>query len=332
MKLSLKPQARTLGITLSDLARQVRQGFFGDQALRFQRGSDDVRVMVRYPEDERRTLGDVRAMRIRTPMGAEVPFTEVATAAVGQSYATIQRVDGQRIVTVSASVDEKVANADEINADLDARFLPAMIQDYNGLRFSFGGEQRERADSLQSMLYNFVIALFVIYVLLAVPFKSYTQPFVVMSAIPFGIIGAVWGHALLGINLALLSLFGIIALSGVVVNDSLVLLSFYNQLRSEGMSRDQALLEAGAQRFRPILLTSLTTFFGLLPMILEKSVQAQFLIPMAVSLAFGILFATFIILIGVPVGLKLLEGIQSFLSNLVKSETNSELTTAETAG
>ena len=181
------------------------------------------------------------------------------------------------------------------------------------------------------MLYNFIIAMFVVYVLLAVPFKSYTQPFVVMSAIPFGIIGAVWGHALLGIDLALLSLFGIIALSGVVVNDSLVLLSFYNQLRGEGMSRDQALIEAGAQRFRPILLTSLTTFFGLLPMILEKSVQAQFLIPMAVSLAFGILFATFIILIGVPVGVKLLEGIQSFLSNLIKSETNAELT-AETAG
>lgn len=320
MKLSLKPQARTLGITLSDLARQVRQGFFGDQALRFQRGSDDVRVMVRYPEDERRTLGDVRAMRIRTPMGAEVPFTEVATAAVGQSYATIQRVDGQRIVTVSASVDEKVANADEINADLGARFLPAMIQDYNGLRFSFGGEQRERADSLQSMLYNFVIAMFVVYVLLAVPFKSYTQPFVVMSAIPFGIIGAVWGHALLGINLALLSLFGIIALSGVVVNDSLVLLSFYNQLRKEGMSRDQALIEAGAQRFRPILLTSLTTFFGLLPMILEKSVQAQFLIPMAVSLAFGILFATFIILIGVPVGTKLTESALTFLSSVGRTD------------
>lgn len=331
MKLALKPQARTLGITLSDLARQVRQGFFGDQALRFQRGSDDVRVMVRYPEDERRTLGDVRAMRIRTPMGAEVPFTEVATAAVGQSYATIQRVDGQRIVTVSANVDDKVANADEINADLGARFLPAMLQDYSGLRFSFGGEQRERADSLQSMLYNFIIAMFVVYVLLAVPFKSYTQPFVVMSAIPFGIIGAVWGHALLGIDLALLSLFGIIALSGVVVNDSLVLLSFYNQLRKEGMSRDQALVEAGAQRFRPILLTSLTTFFGLLPMILEKSVQAQFLIPMAVSLAFGILFATFIILIGVPVGTKLMESAIQYMASLIQSSESETSTAVEPA-
>jgi multidrug efflux pump subunit AcrB len=331
MKLALKPQARSLGITLADLARQVRQGFFGDQALRFQRNSDDVRVMVRYPKDERRTLGNVRAMRIRTPAGAEVPFTEVASVDVGNGYAAIQRSDGQRIVNVSASVDEKVANADEINADIGARFLPALVQDYAGLRFSFGGEQRERSDSLQSMLYNFIIAMFVVYILLAVPFKSYTQPFIVMSAIPFGIIGAVWGHALLGINLALLSLFGIIALSGVVVNDSLVLLSFYNQLRKKGMPRDQALLEAGAQRFRPILLTSLTTFFGLLPMILEKSVQAQFLIPMAVSLAFGILFATFIILLGVPVGVKMLEGVQGFLADLVKNEGSEELI-PETAG
>lgn len=316
MKLQLKPQARTLGLTLSDLARQVRQGFYGDQALRFQRGSDDVRVMIRYPKDERRTLGDVRGMRIRTPMGAEVPFSEVATADIGHGYAVIQRTDGQRVVTVSASIDEKIANSGEINSDLESLFLPALIQDYPGLRYRFGGEQAERNDSMQSLFSNFIIALFAIYMLLAVPFKSYTQPLVVMSAIPFGIIGAVWGHMIMGLDLALLSLFGIVALSGVVVNDSLVLLTFYNQLRNEGTPREEALLEAGAQRFRPILLTSLTTFFGLLPMMLEKSVQAQFLIPMAVSLGFGILFATFIILLGVPVFMRMLEGVQDFLGRL----------------
>lgn len=331
MKLQLKPQARTLGITLADLARQVRQGFFGDQALRFQRGSDDVRVMVRYPEDERRTIADVRAMRIRTPTGAEVPFDEVAIVDVGNGYSTIQRTDGQRVVTVSASVDEKAANADEINADLATRFLPSLMNDYTGLRYSFGGEQRERSDSLESMVYNFIIALFAIYVLLAIPFKSYMQPFIVMSAIPFGVIGAIWGHLLMGIDLAMLSLFGIIALSGVVVNDSLVLLSFYNQLRDEGMDNKTALLEAGAQRFRPILLTSLTTFFGLLPMILEKSVQAQFLIPMAVSLAFGIIFATAIILIGVPVGAVMLEKSQDFLRGLAQTKEVGEFA-PETAG
>ena len=310
MKLGLEPRARTLGITLADLARQMRQGFYGDQALRFQRGSDDVRVMIRYPEAERRSLGDVENTRIRTPSGIEVPFSEVATAEIGHGYAAIQRTDGQRVVTVSASVDEETGNADKINADLEQHFLPALMQDYPGLRYRYEGEQRESADSLQSLFFNFIIALFAIYVLLAVPFRSYTQPFVVMSAIPFGIIGAVWGHVLMGLDLALLSMFGIVALSGVVINDSLVLLSFYNQLRQQDLEREQALIEAGRQRFRPILLTSLTTFFGLLPMTLEKSVQAQFLIPMAASLAFGILFSTVIILIGVPVGMKMLSGLQ----------------------
>ena len=221
---------------------------------------------------------------------------------------------------VSGSVDDQVANADEINRDLESFFLPMLVQDYPGLRYSFGGEQQERDDSLQSLRLNFIIALAAIYVLLAVPFRSYTQPLVVMSAIPFGIIGAVWGHLIMGLDLALLSLFGIVALSGVVVNDSLVLLTFYNQMRREGTTHEEALVSAGAARFRPILLTSLTTFFGLLPMILEKSLQAQFLIPMAVSLGFGILFATFIILLGVPVGMRLLVGVQGLWERLIEEE------------
>ena len=323
MKLQLKPQARTLGLTLADLARQVRQGFYGDQALRFQRGSDDVRVMVRYPKGERRNLGDVRSMRVRTPSGAEVPFGEVATVAIGHAYASIQRTDGQRVVRVTASVDDQVANADEINRDLESSLLPALAADYPGLRYRFGGEQKEQQDSLQSLLSNFAIALFAIYMLLAVPFKSYTQPLVVMSAIPFGIIGAVWGHLLMGLDLALLSFFGIVALSGVVVNDSLVLLTFYNQMLRGGTLHAEALVSAGAARFRPILLTSLTTFFGLLPMILEKSIQAQFLIPMAVSLGFGILFATFIILLGVPVGMHLLVKAQGLWARLGAGKTAS---------
>ena len=320
MKLSLKSRARTLGITMADLARQVRYGFYGGQALRLQRGSDDVRIMVRYPEEERRGLGDVESMRIRTPAGGEVPFPDVATVELGHGYASIQRVDGQRVVTVSASVDEEQANADEINRDLAARFLPALMQDYPGLHYRYAGEQRERADSMQSLASNFIIALFAIYMLLAVPFRSYTQPVVIMSAIPFGIIGAVWGHVIMGLDLTMLSIFGIVALSGVVVNDSLVLLSFYNQLRAQGVAPDEALIEAGRQRFRPILLTSLTTFFGLLPMILEKSMQAKFLIPMAVSLGFGILFSTGIILIGVPTGMKMLARLQELLGGAESEE------------
>ena len=313
MRLGLRPEARTLGITLAELARQVRQGFYGDQALRVQRGSDDVRVMVRYPAGERRSSGDIENMRIRTPQGAEVAFSQVAEVEVGHGYASISRYAGQRTVTITADVDAKIANSNEVNQDLAQRFLPVLMGEYPGLRYSYEGEQREREDSFSSLLRGFAVALFAIYALLAIPFRSYTQPFVIMSAIPFGMIGAVWGHVVMGLDLGLLSMFGVVALSGVVVNDSLVLLSFFNQLRERGIPTDEALVEAGRQRFRPILLTSLTTFFALLPMILERSVQAQFLIPMAASLGFGVLFATAIILVGVPAGMKLLSQLQEWL-------------------
>lgn len=307
MKLALKPEARTLGLTLADLARQVRQGFYGDQALRFQRGEDDVRVMIRYPQDERRSLGDIENMRIRAPSGAQVPFSQVAAVELGRGYSAIQRTDGRRVVSVLADVDDKVANADQINSDLAERVLPVLAQDYPGLRFSYEGAQREQQESLQSLLYGFAFALLGIYVLIAIPFRSYTQPIVIMCAIPFGMIGSVWGHVLMGMDLTMLSLFGVVALSGVVVNDSIVMLSLYNELRRQGMGREQALLEAGKQRFRPILLTSATTFLGVLSLILEKSVQAQFLIPMAVSLGFGVIFATAISLLGLPALMKLLD-------------------------
>ena len=307
MRLDLKPRGRVLGLTMADLATQVRHGFYGAEALRLQRGRDDARVMVRYPEEERRTPADIEGMRVRTPSGGEVPLPYVADVSLEPGYAALQRSGGRRVVTVTADVDAAVANAGEINGDLRERFLPLLARQFPGLRYSYEGEQREQAESFASLGRGFLVALVAIYALLAVPFRSYTQPLVVMSAIPFGMIGAVWGHVLMGLDLAMLSLFGVVALSGVVVNDSLILLSFYNQLRADGRPRDEALVEAGRQRFRPILLTSATTFFALLPMILERSLQAQFLIPMAVSLAFGILFATVIILIGVPAGMKLLE-------------------------
>ena len=307
MRLDLKPRGRVLGLTMADLATQVRHGFYGAEALRLQRGRDDARVVVRYPEEERRTPADIEAMRVRTPSGGEVPLPYVADVSLDYGYSTLQRSGGRRVVTVTADVDAGAANADEINRDLRERFLPLLVREFPGLGYSYEGEQRQQAESFASLGRGFLVAMVAIYALLAVPFRSYTQPLVVMSAIPFGMIGAVWGHVLMGLDLAMLSLFGVVALSGVVVNDSLILLSFYNQLRQEGRPRDEALVEAGRQRFRPILLTSATTFFALLPMILERSLQAQFLIPMAVSLAFGILFATVIILIGVPAGMKLLE-------------------------
>jgi len=332
MRLALRDQARNLGLTLTDLGRQVRQGFYGDQALRVQRGRDDVRVMVRYPEGERRSLTNVESMRIRAPDGTQVPFSEVAEVAIGRGYANIRRADGQRVVSVSADVDEKAANPDEINRDLGSRFLPLLEQDYPGLSYSYEGQEKERADSFASLGRGFIVAMFVIYALLAIPFRSYTQPLVVMAAIPFGMVGAVWGHVIMGLDLALLSMFGVVALSGVVVNDSLVLMSFYNDLVQQGVDRKKALIQAGRARFRAILLTSLTTFFGLLPMILEKSMQAKFLIPMAVSLGFGILFATWIILVGVPVTMLLLGNLLEYAGAGRKEEAPSlEPTTASGA-
>lgn len=329
MKLSLKPQARALGLTMADLARQVRQGFYGEQALRFQRGEDDVRVMVRYPEDERRSLADVERMRIRTPSGAEAPFSEVAAVSLGRGYSAIQRTDGQRVVSVIADVDDKAANADEVNADLAQRVLPVLTQDYPGVRFSYEGEQRERQESLASLGYGFFFALLAIYVLIAIPFHSYTQPLVVMAAIPFGIVGAVWGHVLMGMDLTMLSMFGVVALAGVVVNNAIVQISMYNDLRREGRGIERALVESCQQRFRPILLTSATTFLGVLSMILEKSVQAQFLIPMAVSLGFGVLFAMFISLVGQPVLLRMLDRALEWAGQGQEVQTGSAAATAE---
>jgi multidrug efflux pump subunit AcrB len=311
LKLALTPEGRTLGLTLSDLARQVRAGFYGQEVQRIQRGRDDVRVMVRYPESERRSLGDIERTRIRLPDGSEVPFTTVATVEEGRGYATINRTDRRRVVTVTADVDEQVANANEINGDLRNEVLPTLVVDYPGLSFDFEGAQREQQESLGSLRTNFLVAQLAIFALLAIPFRSYSQPLIIMSAIPFGLIGAILGHLLMGLNLTILSMFGMVALTGVVVNDSLILIDLINRMRAGGISMEQAIRQAGERRFRPILLTTATTFLGLTPMIFETSLQARFLIPMAVSLGYGIVFATAITLILVPVLYRILEDIKA---------------------
>jgi multidrug efflux pump subunit AcrB len=313
LKLDLKPTAGLLGITLDDLARQVRQGFYGDEARRLQRGRDDVRVMVRYPREQRKAVADLENMMIRTATGVEVPFRQVASVDVGRGYATINRVDRRRIVDVQADIDQDVTNAAEIIADLQKSVLPNLKADYPSLRYSFEGEERDRQESLQSMGRGFQLALIAIYAILAVLFRSYMQPLIIMSAIPFGFLGAVMGHVLMGWDLTLLSMFGVVALTGVVVNDSLIMIDFINRNRNEGMSLWDAVVGSGVRRFRPIILTSLTTFAGLTPMLLEKSLQARFLIPMAISLGFGVLFATAITLILIPVGYLLLEDFKRFL-------------------
>lgn len=310
LKLSLRDTGRNLGLTLSDLARQVRQGFYGDEAQRIQRGRDDIRVMVRYPQQDRRSLADVEGMRIRLPDGAEIPFRTVANVEYGRGYATIKRIDRRRVVSVSGDVDEAVGNASEINAELNASVLPRLAGQFPGLQFRFGGEQRERNESLGSLWVNFAIALLAIYGLLAVQFRSYAQPAIVMSAIPFGLVGATMGHLIMGFNLSILSMFGIVALAGVVVNDSLIMIDLINRERTEGVPMPQILRDCATRRFRPIMLTTLTTFLGLLPMITERSLQARFLIPMAISLAFGVVFATCITLVLVPSLYMVLEDLK----------------------
>ncbi len=305
MKLSLKPEARTLGLTLADLARQVRRGFYGDEAMRIQRGRDEVKVMVRYPEDERRSLGNLESMRIRTQDGSEVPFSRVARVEIGRGFATIERSDRQRVVSVTADIDQDIANAEEVNDEIRSNIMPDLVRSYPGIRYSMEGQQKDQADSIGSLKKGFAMAMMLIFVLLAVLFKSYIQPAIVMTAIPFGLVGAIWGHVIMGLDLTLISLFGVVALTGVVVNDSLIMIDFINRARTEGQSSGDALINAGLRRFRPIMLTSVTTFAGLVPLILEKSLQAKFLIPMATSLGFGVMFATFITLILVPVSYSL---------------------------
>ncbi|MHC4489293.1 MAG: efflux RND transporter permease subunit, partial [Planctomycetota bacterium] len=311
LKLELRDMGRTLGLTLSDLAKQVRQGFYGDEVQRIQRGRHDIRVMVRYPEDERKSLADVENMRIRLTDGTEIPFKTVAEVQYGRGYSTIRRVDRRRVVSVSADVDEALANAGEINRELYASVLPSLAREFQGLQFRFAGQQRERNESLGSLIPNFGIAMMAIYALLAVQFRSYSQPAIVMSAIPFGIVGATIGHLLMGFNLSILSLFGIVALAGVVVNDSLIMIDLINRERKSGIELNQVLRDCATRRFRPIMLTTLTTFCGLLPMIAERSLQARFLVPMAISLAFGVMFATCITLLLVPSLYMILEDIKN---------------------
>ena len=316
MQLKLKLTARSLGLTLDDLAKQVRHAFYGAEALRLQRDQDEVKVMVRYPESKRKSLGSVEDMYIRTPDGSEVPFNQVAEVKMEEGYASIERAQRFRVIKVTADVDETITNANEVRTDLEGRVMPKLKLRYPGLRYSMEGEGKEQKESLDDIISGFVIALFLIYALLAIPFKSFSQPLVVMSAIPFGIVGAVFGHLLMGVNLSLLSLFGIVGLTGVVVNDSLVLVDATNRIRREGASVQDAITQGGALRFRAVILTSLTTFAGLTPMILERSLQAQFLIPMAVSLGFGVLFATFITLLLVPCGYVILDDMHNLVERL----------------
>ena len=309
LEITLRPDARTLGITEELLGRQLRAAFYGVEALRIQRGRNEVRVMVRYPENER-LLWNFENMRIRTPDGAEIPLLQAATVVESKSFNQIKRADRKRVTNIAASVDNSISNADEILADLQKGLLQELKAEHPGLIINLEGERKERDESLASMKTGFVLSLLVIYALLAIPLQSYSQPILIMAAIPFGVVGAIWGHFILGYDLAIMSFFGVVALAGVVVNDSLLLIDYANKQVKQNHTHIEAIIEACQRRFRPIVLTSLTTAVGLMPIVLENSIQAQFLIPMAISLSFGILFATVITLIIIPLFYMVLVSLQ----------------------
>jgi len=327
IQLSIKPEAQQLGLTLSMLASQVRPAFLGTEVQNIQRNRDDVKVIVRYPANERASIESLQRLPIRTPSGQEIPLGSVANVDVGRGFSAIKRVDRRRTLNVEADINKETANVEGIKTDLES-FYETIKEQYPDIRVSLEGEAREQRESFGSLKSGLLFVLLVIYTLLAIPFKSYAQPLMVMCVIPFGVVGGILGHMIMGMSLSIMSYMGMLALCGVVVNDSLVLVDYVNQRRAEGTPLFSAVRIAGVARFRAVILTSLTTFFGLMPLIFESSTQAQFLIPMAVSLGFGILFATVVTLILIPVNYLVLEDIRR-LFGLKDSRFVNTLTKAE---
>ncbi len=316
MRLRLKPGAHVLGLTVDDLARQVYAGFYGDEALRLQRGRDDIRVKVRYTADERRRISDIENIRIRTREGREVPLLSVAEVAFTPGYSTITRTDGMRRVAVSADVDTSKANANEIFNELAANFFPQLERQYPGLLVAQKGEKKKMGESFASLKVGFPLAVLGIFIIVATMFRSYAQPFVILFTVPFGIIGAVVGHYILKYDLSLMSIFGMVALTGVVVNDAIVLIERINENLALKMRFFDAIIQGGRRRFRAIILTSFSTVGGLAPMILETDLQARFLIPMALALAAGVAFATVLTLVLIPSLLVILNDMRRLVYKL----------------
>ena len=300
VQLELRPEARTLGLTVQELAGQARAAFFGAEAVRVQRGREEVRVYVRLPTEERNSITDIEGYLLRTAGGDEVPIISVASLNPGVSPSALRRRDGRRVVTVTADVDASVISGDEANEILANSILADLAAANPGLTYTFGGEQQQQLESIDALYRGFAIALIMIFALLAIPLRSYTKPFIIMAVVPFGFIGVILGHWILGVALSAVSFMGIFGLSGVVVNDSLVMIDFIDQKLREGAPPRTAIVEGAKGRFRPIMLTSLTTFLGFTPLILERAIQAQFLIPFAASLGCGILFLTAILMMVVP--------------------------------
>ena len=300
IKLKIKPEAEALGLTMSSLGRQVRQAFYGEEAQRIQRGKDELRVMVRYPIEERRSVADLENMRIRTPSGDEVPFNSVAEVSFGKGYSNISRLNRERTITVSSDLDPEQVEPQQIVRSMSEEYIPELLSRYPGVKYGLEGSSQDQVEFLSKIFMALVVSMFLIYALIAIPLHSYAQPLIIMSVIPFGVIGAVIGHIVMGRAISMFSLFGLIALAGVVVNDSLIMVDFINKARARGVAVRDAVIQSGTARFRAIILTSFTTAAGLLPIMFESSPQAQAIIPTAIAIGYGIIFATVITLFLIP--------------------------------
>ena len=324
LKFTLTEEGRSAGLTQAQLARQIRQAFYGEEVQRIQRGSNEVRVMVRYPREERRSLGQLDSMRIRLSDGTEIPLRTAAMIEEGEGYSTIHRVGGRRILSVTAKVDRGVTSSGRVNGYLRAVVLPELMELYPGLVYQMEGQQREQQKTMRSMVQGLAVALLLIFGILGAQLRSYIQPLIIMAAIPFGVLGAVVGHLVMGYQMSMPSFFGIVALSGVVVNDALILIDSYNRNAGVMATHFEAVVAAGVRRFRPILFTTLTTALGLLPLILETSIQARFLIPMAISLGFGIIMATGVTLVLVPSLVLIVEDVRAIFGATPRRTVASE--------
>ena len=324
----LTAEGRATGLRLSDVASQVRRAFYGDEVQRLQRGREEVKVMVRYPEAERESIENFEQMKLRTT-GGDIPLVQVVNARERRGPDTIRRSGRKRAIRITADVDRSRANSNDVTRRFKKEALPVLVERFPGVSFTFEGEQADQAESVREIGIGFLFALVGMYVLMAIPLRSYVQPLIIMSVIPFGIVGAVIGHILMKTELSIMSMCGIVALAGVVVNDSLVLVDYVNRHRSVSGKVIESALRAGGVRFRAILLTSLTTFAGLMPMLLETDMQARFLVPMAISLGFGILFATTITLILVPSVYVILEDARGGLRWLFGKKRLAEVTDLE---
>ncbi|MBQ4863444.1 efflux RND transporter permease subunit [Pseudoalteromonas sp. MMG013] len=328
VQLELKPLAYSMGLTLADVASQVNFSYYGLEAQRILRDGEEIKVMIRYPKESRNSISDIQDVRIVTPAGAEVLLAEVANVKLVDGVNRIRRENAKRTINVWASVDTNQAQPFEIATEIRDEYLPSLLLNYPGVQSNVAGRIQEEMDSVAEQIRDFALSMMIIFALLAIPLRSYSQPILIMSVIPFGVVGAVFGHMVMGMTMSSLSFFGIIAVAGVVVNDSLVMVDFVNKARDAGATIKQAVVEAGCKRFRAILLTSLTTFIGLVPIITETSLQAQIVIPMAVSLAFGVLFATVITLILIPCQYVVLEDIKALKNKWFSKKDTLQKTSA----